>query len=76
MYEYNTGRDFQFMDMSRKYVFALLAIGTVVDLFNLGGRNLWEPDETRYAVIAREMKGQIIRNRLIFGRIDILREWG
>ena len=40
------------MDMSRKYVFALLAIGTVVDLFNLGGRNLWEPDETRYAVIA------------------------
>jgi 4-amino-4-deoxy-L-arabinose transferase-like glycosyltransferase len=64
------------MDMSRKYVFALLAIGTVVDLFNLGGGNLWEPDETRYAVIAREMKEQIIRNRRIFGRIDILREWG
>ena len=44
------------MDMSRKYVFALLAIGTVLFLFSLGGRNLWKPDETRYAVIAREMK--------------------
>jgi 4-amino-4-deoxy-L-arabinose transferase-like glycosyltransferase len=44
------------MDMRRKYVFALLAIGTVLFLFNLGGRDLWEPDETRYAVIAREMK--------------------
>jgi 4-amino-4-deoxy-L-arabinose transferase-like glycosyltransferase len=44
------------MDMRRKYVFALLAIGTVLFLFNLGGRDLWEPDETRYAVIAREMR--------------------
>ena len=46
------------MDMRRKYVFALLAIGTVLFLFNLGGRDLWEPDETRYAVIAREMRKQ------------------
>jgi 4-amino-4-deoxy-L-arabinose transferase-like glycosyltransferase len=29
------------MDMRRKYVFALLAIGTVLFLFNLGGRDLW-----------------------------------
>jgi 4-amino-4-deoxy-L-arabinose transferase-like glycosyltransferase len=43
------------MDVRRKYVFALLAIGMALFLFNLGGRDLWEPDETRYAVVAREM---------------------
>jgi 4-amino-4-deoxy-L-arabinose transferase-like glycosyltransferase len=48
--------DFKFMDMRKKYVFALLAIGMVLFIFNLGGRDLWEPDETRYAVVAREMK--------------------
>jgi 4-amino-4-deoxy-L-arabinose transferase-like glycosyltransferase len=44
------------MDVRRKYIFALLAIGISLFVFNLGGRDLWEPDETRYAVIAREMK--------------------
>jgi 4-amino-4-deoxy-L-arabinose transferase-like glycosyltransferase len=44
------------MDMRRKYLFALLVVGTAVFIFNLGGRDLWEPDETRYAVIAREMR--------------------
>jgi 4-amino-4-deoxy-L-arabinose transferase-like glycosyltransferase len=44
------------MDLRRKYVIALLAVGMGLSIFNLGGRDLWEPDETRYAVIAREMK--------------------
>jgi len=44
------------MDVRKKYIFGLLAIGMVLFFFNLGGRDLWEPDETRYAVIAREMK--------------------
>jgi len=44
------------MDVRKKYVFAILAIGMVLFIFNLGRRDLWEPDETRYAVIAREMK--------------------
>ncbi len=44
------------MDVRRKYVFTILAIGMALFIFNLGGRDLWEPDETRYAVIAREMK--------------------
>ena len=44
------------MDVRRGYVFAIIAIGIALFFFNLGGRDLWEPDETRYAVIAREMK--------------------
>lgn len=44
------------MDVRKKYILTLLAVGMVLFLFNLGGRDLWEPDETRYAVIAREMK--------------------
>jgi 4-amino-4-deoxy-L-arabinose transferase-like glycosyltransferase len=44
------------MDVKRKYLFAILTIGSLVFLFNLGGRDLWEPDETRYAVVAREMR--------------------
>jgi hypothetical protein len=30
--------------------------GLLIFFFNLGGRDLWEPDETRYAVVAREMR--------------------
>ncbi len=42
---------------SRKhFVIILFMIGIVVFLFNLGGRDLWDPDETRYAVVAREMR--------------------
>jgi len=46
------------MDLnSKKFFFAfLLSVGTLIFLFNLGGRDLWEPDETRYAVVAREMR--------------------
>lgn len=44
------------MDVRRKYVIPLLAVGIGLFILNLGGRDLWEPDETRYAVIAREMK--------------------
>ncbi len=44
------------MDVRRKYIFTILAVGMLLFIFNLGGRDLWEPDETRYAVIAREMK--------------------
>jgi 4-amino-4-deoxy-L-arabinose transferase-like glycosyltransferase len=43
------------LETKTKYLFFLLVIGTFLFLFNLGGRDLWEPDETRYAVIAREM---------------------
>lgn len=42
--------------MRGRYLFAVLAVSVVLFLFNLGGRDLWEPDETRYAVIAREMR--------------------
>jgi hypothetical protein len=44
------------MDRQGKYWIAIFIIGAVVFLFSLGGRDLWEPDETRYAVVAREMK--------------------
>ncbi len=44
------------MDVRREYVFAVIAIGIALFFSNLGGRDLWEPDETRYAVVAREMK--------------------
>ena len=43
------------MDARRRYAIAIIAIGMVIFFFNIGGRDLWEPDETRYAVIAREM---------------------
>jgi 4-amino-4-deoxy-L-arabinose transferase-like glycosyltransferase len=42
---------------SRKhFVIILFMTGVLVFLFNLGGRDLWDPDETRYAVVAREMR--------------------
>ncbi len=44
------------MGVKRGYVFAVIAIGIFLFFFNLGARDLWEPDETRYAVVAREMK--------------------
>ena len=44
------------MDRQGKYWIAIFIIGAVVFLFSLGGKDLWEPDETRYAVVAREMK--------------------
>lgn len=45
------------MDLNSKKLLAiLLSIGAIIFLFNLGARDLWEPDETRFAVIAREMR--------------------
>jgi 4-amino-4-deoxy-L-arabinose transferase-like glycosyltransferase len=44
------------MEIWTRYLFVILAIGMLLFLFNLGGRDLWEPDETRYAVVAREMR--------------------
>src|SRR5512143_3079590 len=44
------------MSTKRKYVLLLIGIGIALFFFNLGARDLWEPDETRYAVVAREMK--------------------
>ena len=38
------------------FLIFLLIAGSLIFLFNLGGRDLWDPDETRYAVVAREMK--------------------
>lgn len=44
------------MEVRTRYLLILLAVGTLLFLFNLGGRELWEPDESRYAVVAREMR--------------------
>ncbi len=44
------------MSAKRKYVLLIIGIGIALFLLNLGARDLWEPDETRYAVVAREMK--------------------
>ena len=44
------------MDLKKKYLLILVFLGGLVFLYNLGARDLWEPDETRYAVVAREMK--------------------
>lgn len=44
------------METKRVFLLLLLLFGGVIFLFNLGQRDLWEPDETRYAVVAREMR--------------------
>ena len=44
------------MEVRTRYLLIILAVGTLLFLFNLGGRDLWEPDESRYAVVAREMR--------------------
>lgn len=44
------------LDSKKLYLAILLSVGTLIFLFNLGGRDLWDPDETRYAVVAREMR--------------------
>jgi len=44
------------MELKTKYLLILLAIGILLFLFKIGERDLWEPDETRYAVVAREMR--------------------
>ncbi len=44
------------MKTKRKYFLLLLIVGSFLFLFELGGRDLLEPDETRYAVVAREMR--------------------
>jgi 4-amino-4-deoxy-L-arabinose transferase-like glycosyltransferase len=44
------------VEAKAKYLLFILIVGAFIFLFNLGGRDLWEPDETRYAVVAREMR--------------------
>ncbi|MGH7935197.1 MAG: glycosyltransferase family 39 protein [Candidatus Binataceae bacterium] len=41
--------------MSVVYVVAVGALGALIFFYNLGAYGLWEPDEARYAEIAREM---------------------
>jgi len=43
-------------EFKRYYFLILLSLGTLIFLFQLGARDLWEPDETRYAVVARDMR--------------------
>lgn len=43
-------------EFKRYYFLILLSLGTLILLFQLGARDLWEPDETRYAVVARDMR--------------------
>ena len=42
--------------MRTKYLFLLLAMGALLFLFRIGERDLWDPDETRDALVAREMR--------------------
>lgn len=46
------------VDLNSKKIYLplLLLVGSLIFLYNLGGRDLWDPDETRYAVVAREMR--------------------
>lgn len=44
------------MNSKKVFYIILITFGGVIFFFNLGGRDLWDPDETRYAVIAREMR--------------------
>jgi 4-amino-4-deoxy-L-arabinose transferase-like glycosyltransferase len=44
------------MEERGKYLLIILVIGALLFLFKIGERDLWEPDETRYAVVAREMR--------------------
>lgn len=44
------------MEVRTKYLLFLLVIGIFIFLFKIGERDLWEPDETRYALVAREMR--------------------
>jgi len=42
---------------SRKHFVTILFVtGVLIFVSNIGGRDLWDPDETRYAVVAREMR--------------------
>jgi 4-amino-4-deoxy-L-arabinose transferase-like glycosyltransferase len=43
------------MKRSILFLFILLAFGGVIYFYNLGGWDLWNPDEPRYAQIAKEM---------------------
>ncbi|OGP93449.1 MAG: hypothetical protein A2Z19_02330 [Deltaproteobacteria bacterium RBG_16_54_18] len=43
------------MKKSILFVFILLAFGGVLFFYNLGGWDLWNPDEPRYAQVAKEM---------------------
>ncbi len=42
--------------MRTKYLFFLFAIGGLFFLFRIVERDLWDPDETRSALVAREMR--------------------
>src|SRR5512139_246274 len=44
------------MKARARYLLFILVLGSLISLFNLGGRDLWDPDETRYAVVSREMR--------------------
>jgi 4-amino-4-deoxy-L-arabinose transferase len=43
------------LETKKTSLLLLFLFGELIFLFNLGQRDLWEPDETRYAVVLREM---------------------
>ena len=44
------------LELKKYYFHFLFSLVIILFLFQLGARDLWEPDETRYAVVAREMR--------------------
>jgi len=44
------------VEAKTKYLLLLFIAGGVIFFFNIGGRDLCEPDETRYAVVAHEIR--------------------
>jgi len=56
MLDFRSKRNSYIVELKFKCLLLLIVVGACLFLSGLGGRDLWEPDETRYAVVAREMR--------------------